>query len=286
MSSEPASLRDLDRMDRPSWQLRLFPEARGSRLGESRLAVITKHPGARALRIGGLDQAAFEHLVARYGAQFSAIEFLGCQRIADLSPLEDLPGLRLVSWTWNQRAIRLWNMSRTPVLTGLKFIDFIHLHDLDDLRGCAGLEELVFGDGIGAAVNGGKAVFTSLEPLAALENLRYLKFCSRIQDGRIQPLGALTRLRDLWFPVGLFTSRQLAWLRARLPAALQSVTLDPVIPFGEVVTLNGKPKDVRLVGKGKPTLNSLTDQARITKHVDEFWQMVQSFRHDPALDPE
>jgi hypothetical protein len=114
MSAEPASLRDLDGIGSLSWQLRLFPEARGSRLGESRLAVISKHPGARALRIGGLDQAGFEHLVARYGAQFSAIEFLGCQRIADLSPLEDLPGLRLVSWVWNQRATRLWNMSRTP----------------------------------------------------------------------------------------------------------------------------------------------------------------------------
>jgi hypothetical protein len=173
-----------------------------------------------------------------------------------------------------------------PGLTGLKFTDFIHLHDLGDLRGCAGLEELVFGDGTGAAVNGGKAIVASLEPLAAVENLRYLEFCARIQDGRIQPLGALTRLQDLRFPVGLFTSRQLAWLRARLLAALQPVPLDPVMPFGEVLTLNGKPKDVRLVGKGKPALNSLTDQARITKHADEFWLMVQNFRHDPALDPE
>jgi hypothetical protein len=30
----------------------------------------------------------------------------------------------------------------------------------------------------------------------------------------------------------------------------------------------------------------LTDQARVTKHVDEFLRMVDDFRRDPTLDPD
>lgn len=286
MSSEPASLLDLDNWrSRPSWLLTVDaneqPGPGADRSGGSPMEVIAENPGARALRICGLDQAAFEHLAAGYGSQFSAIIFHGCQRVADLSPLEDLPGLQLVSWEWNQKATRLWDMSRTPRLTGLKVEDFIHLRTLDDLQGCTGLEELVFGDGIASR----KAVFESLEPLAALEHLRYLEFCvRRIEDGRIQPLGKLSRLQELRCPANLFTTRQLAWLRARLPAA-QSQSLDPVMPFGQVLTLNGKPRDVRLVGKRKPVLDSMTDQARITQHVDEFWRTVEDFRQNPALEP-
>jgi hypothetical protein len=283
MSWEPTSLLDLDNWrSRPPWLLTVvLPGSGGGRFGESPVEIIAENPGARALRICGLDQPAFERLVAGYGSQFSAIIFHGCQRVADLSPLEDLPGLRLVSWQWNQRATRLWDMCRTPRLTGLKVEDFIHLRALDDVRGYTGLEELVFGDGIASR----KAVFESLEPLAALENLRYLEFCVRqFDDGRIQPLGKLSRLQELRCPVNLFTTRQLAWLRARLPAA-QSQALDPVMPLGQVLTLDRKPKDVTLVGKRKPALNSVTDQARITKHVDEFWQMVEDFRQNPALEP-
>lgn len=300
MSSEPMSLLDLDDWrSGPSWLLTVVlpGPGRGPQPGRLRTAeapgrgrgrssappmeAIAEHPDARVLRICGLDQAAFERLVVGYGSQFSAIIFHGCQRVADLSPLEELPGLRLVSWQWNQRATRLWDLSRTPRLAGLKVEDFIHLHAMDDLQRGTSLEELVFGDGIASR----KAVVESLEPLAVLENLRYLEFCvQRIDDGRIQPLGSLSRLRELRCPVNLFTTRQLAWLRARLPAA-QSQSLDPVMPFGRVLTLDGKPKDVAPVGRRKPALNSVTDQERITQHVEEFWQMVEEFRRNPALEP-
>jgi hypothetical protein len=123
-----------------------MPEGDSNRLDESQLAVIGEHPNAQALRIGGLGQAAFERLVTDYGTQFSAIEFEKCPRIADLSPLEDLPDLQLVSFFWNQRATRLWNLARNPRLTGLKFEDFIHLHDLRELEKGASLQELEFGD--------------------------------------------------------------------------------------------------------------------------------------------
>lgn len=285
IAPEPRSLLDLRRKNRadPSWLVNLvLPEIGGGRIEESHLAAIGENAGARALRISGLDQATFESLVARYGRQFSAIEFWKCPRIADLSPLEHLPDLQLVAFYWNQRATRLWNMARNPRLTGLCFEDFTRLHDLRDLQTGASLEELEFGDVVWST-----SVFESLEPLAALSGLRSLNFnAKRIDDKRIEPLGELTRLEALRFPPRQFTSRQVAWLRARLPASLESASLTPLVQLERPLELRGKTRDVLLVGKRKPFLNSVTDAARIRRHVNGFVQMVDNFRQDPTLKPD
>jgi hypothetical protein len=116
--------------------------------------------------------------------------------------------------------------------------------------------------------------------------LRSLDFdAKRIDDGRIEPLGELTGLDALTFPTSMFTTRQVAWLRARLPASLQSESLAPVRPVELPLDDHEKAKDVLLVGKRKPFLNSVSDAARIRTHVDGFWQMVDDFRRDPTLKP-
>lgn len=174
-------------------------------------------------------------------------------------------------------------MTRNPRLTGLRFEDFTRLHDLLDLRTGASLQELDFGNAIWVT-----SVFESLEPLAGLGGLRSLSFnAKRIEDGRTEPLGELTGLEELNIPTNMFTTRQLAWLRARLPDSVKSRSLAPIEqlkdPFEDE---RGQIKDVLLVGKRKPFLNSVADQARIKKHVDGFWQMVDAFRGDPALKPD
>lgn len=285
MALEPSSLLELRRRKRddPPWLVNLaLPEIGGGRLDASHLTAIGEKASARALRISGLDQATFESLVAHYGKQLSAIEFWKCPRIADLSPLADLPDLQLVAFYWNQRATRLWNMSRNPRLTGLCFEDFTRLHDLRDLQTCASLEELEFGDAVWST-----SFFESLEPLATLRRLRSLKFnAQRIDDERVEPLGELQRLEVLGFPPRQFTTRQVAWLRARLPASLESASLSPLVQLERPLELGGKTRDVLLVGKRKPFLNSVTDAPRIKKHVDGFVQMVDDFRRDPGLRPD
>jgi hypothetical protein len=264
------------------WMLRLDAEedARG-RLTQQQLASIGERPDALALWVNGLDQASFEQVITRYGKQFLAIELDKCPRITDLSPLEDLPRLRLVDIFWNQRATRLWDLSRNPDLVGLRFNDFTRLHDLDNLPAAASLLELEFGDAIWST-----STYESLEPLTALRSLRSLSFNpKRIDDGRIEPVGELTGLEELDIPTNMFTTQQFAWLRSRLPDTVKSDVLGPVIevrPFEE----GGKVKDVLLVGKRKPFLSSVADQGHIKKHVDEFWQMVHTFRRDPALGPD
>jgi hypothetical protein len=125
----------------------------------------------------------------------------------------------------------------TPASLGLCFEDFNRLHDLRDLRSGASLRELEFGDAVWS-----KSVFESLEPLDALSSLRSLNFnAKRIDDSRIEPLAHLTRLEALRFPPRQFTTRQVAWLRAKLPTALESASLAPVALLGQPLELDGKP---------------------------------------------
>ncbi len=84
----------------------------------------------------------------------------------------------------------------------------------------------------------------------------------------------------------MFTTRQVAWLRARLPATVKSEMLAPAIYYPPTPRDCEHTTDTLLVGKRKPFLNSQTHATRISKHRDEFWHMVEDFRRDPALTPE
>lgn len=280
--AEPRTLNDLRPPYHPvpPWNVTIHPKDHNGRLTASDIDVISERPDALAVRVSRLDQAGFEALIARYGSQFVAIELEHCPLITDLTPLEDLPDLRLVDIDWNQRATQLWNLARTPGLTGLRFQDFTRLHNLRDLRTGASLRELVFGDTMRKS-----AVFESLDSLAALTGLRSLTFSAkRIDDDRVEPLAELTQLDELEFPTSMFTTRQVAWLRARFPETFRSRVLAPIVHF-EPSPDSEDTTDTLLVGKRKPFLNSVTHAARISKHVNEFWQTVDEFRRDPGLAP-
>ena len=257
-------------------------EIGGGKTTISDLVQIESRPGATALRISGLDQNAFETFICRYGAQFSAISFWKCPRIVDLTPLEDLAELRLVVLYWNQRTTRLWNLRRTRSLVGLQFEDFTRLRDLADLHGGENLRELVFGDAIWRT-----SVFDSLSPLESLSSLQRLSIApKRITDGRIEPLASLTSVVDLWFPRNLFTTSQVAWLRAHLPPSNSSDVLAPIVHLGARAIGEGdQSRDVLVVGKGKPALASHKDGARIQRYVAAFEELVEEYRRDPSLPP-
>lgn len=259
-----------------------LPDVGGGHFDPADLSAIDDHPTANALRISGLNQEGFERVVSDHGQRFSAIHFWKCPRIEDLSALETLPGLRLVSFYWNQRASRLWDLSKTPNLVGLRFYDFTRLHDLSDLASGGSLVELDFGDAVWD-----KSVFETLEPLAALHALKALKLSAkRIDDGRVESLGALVHLDSLAFSSKQFTTRQVAWLRARLPDSLASEALEPLRRFSKPLQRGTKELDVLLVGKRKPFLNSAQDAGRIRRHVADFEGLVAQFRADPTLMPE
>lgn len=285
MESGPKDLMELRRASdaQPSWFLDLVqPEIGGGKFDPTQLSRVEERPSVTALRVSGLDQSTFEQLISSYGRQFTAIEFWKCPRLEDLTPLEDLSELRMVSFYWNQRSTRLWNLACTPHLTALRAEDFTRFHRLDDLLGGHALRELILGDAVWS-----KTTFETLEPLGSLTGLLSLSLLpTRIDDGRVQPLGSLTNLETLLIPYNLFTTEQIAWLRARLPETVKSDALNAVVPLTMPLEADSKPRDVLLVGKRKPFLNSELDAARIRKHLERFEDLVDSFRSDPSLDPE
>jgi hypothetical protein len=283
--SRPSNLSELMNVrDDPSWYIDLtLGEIGGGKFAPKDLNQIESREEASVLKISGLDQGTFEALIDRYGARFTAIHLWKCPRISDLSPLEDCPELRLVAVYWNQRATRLWNLAKTPRLRGLQFEDFTRLRKLDDLSGAASLEELAFGDAIWV-----KAVIASLSPLADVHGLRRLWIHVRqVEDGRIQPLAELQKLEVIECSTNLFTTEELAWLRARLPDSTRGRVLEPIWRMDHAVagTEGRAAKDVLVIGKRKPFLNSTSDADRIQRYIDAYWALVEHFRRNPDAEP-
>jgi hypothetical protein len=268
---------------RPPWHAVLMQQPlNGGKVSIAEIDALAEQPQATALTISGLEDKTLAHLVRRFGSQFTAVHFWKCPRVADLSPLEDMPGLKHVAFYWNQRATRLWNFARTPVLHGLHFDDFAKLGRLDDLAAATSLDTLVFGNAVW-----NKFAIDTLEPLAALgTTLRHLAFNAKaIADGRIQPLARLTALTTLDFPSHLFATEQIAWLRAWAPAALDSTALEPFRRLDTPLMRRGKPLDVLVAGKGKPFLSSQADAAKLARFVDSFQRARERFAADPILAP-
>jgi hypothetical protein len=267
-----------------SWHVNLVqPVITGGKISAAAFAQIDERPEATALTISGLDQKTFELLVQRYGQRFLGLHLWKCPRIADFAPLEDLPNLTHFACYWNQRSTRLWSFARTPRLAGLSFRDFRRLAQLTDLCAAKSLRELEFGD-----AEFKKARFESLAPLASLQQLETLDFDAlAIEDGRVQPLAKLSQLRSLELSLTLFTTRQMAWLRARLPDSVKSQSLVALWNLeGDSLGEGSRRRDVLLVGRGGRSLSSARDGARIQKHQQDFSAMVAAFRADPGAEPE
>ena len=277
-----ARLADLRRMNRHApWHAMLVQNdiGGGKTAADDLRTRLQAQPQATALTVSGLGQAALEAL-CRDARRLTAIHFWKCPRLEDLSPLQDMPQLEYVAFYWNQRATRLWDFRKTPALRGLCFEDFSRLGHLDDLAQATTLTELDFGNAIDAKFRPG-----TLEPLSGLTALRSLCFNAKaIGDGRIQPLGKLTGLTEFSTSKRLFTTEQLAWLRARLPQA-KSEVLDPFRRLRQPLLLRGKRCDVMVNGKGKPFLSSEIDASRLARHTSEFEAMVRRFTDDPSLEP-
>ncbi|WP_145450337.1 hypothetical protein [Gimesia panareensis] len=100
------------------------------------------------LRVTGLKQESFDYLIDKYGHQFKEIDFFKCPLVGDLSGLEKLTEIESLSFYWNQRAERLWDLSKNKSLRTFMLEDFTRLHSLEDLVSSDSLSDVRFGDRI------------------------------------------------------------------------------------------------------------------------------------------
>jgi hypothetical protein len=253
----------------------------GSKITRRELDTIKAFPTTTEISVSGLTQDTFEYFVANYGSQFKAINFWKCPLVQDLTPLESLAEVEYIVYFWNQRADHLWHLSRNRTLKGFGFDDFTRLHDLSQVTSAPALQELHFGDKVWT-----KYVVNTLQPLSECSRLKVLTFSAKkIMDGRVEPLARLTNLERLEFPANQFTSRQVAWLKARLPQTIESMALGGYWTIANPIHHNGKNKDTVLVGKGKVLLiDSNADRPLLDRHIKEFNAMYYWFlRHPDAL---
>ena len=227
-----------------------------------------------SISISGLRQDTFEYFISEYGNKFKDIDFFKCQRVQDLTPIEDLKEIESISFCWNQMADSFWDVSKNGRLNSLTLHTFNKINDISSLEGASALEYLSFGDYWDR-----KHDFQTLEPLSSIKTLKSLYFFpKRILDNRVFPLAALNQLEELFFPSNLFSTDKLAWLTARLPNCKESPILRPF--RREEGWLNSE-SDTLINGKRKPFLDSKRHKARIDKYVTSFDDLVSHYRQNP-----
>jgi hypothetical protein len=79
---------------------------------------IADYPEATHICLAGLRQQDFNAFISRFGRQFEVIHFWKCPYINDLSPLESLTSVKYITYFWNQKATRFWDMSKNTSFIG------------------------------------------------------------------------------------------------------------------------------------------------------------------------
>ena len=226
----------------------------------------------KVLEIHGMNQESLEHFVLHYGATYEYLHFFHCQKIADFSPLEDMPNLRDVNITWNNCATRLWDLSRNSRLMGLGIIDAKKMtsNALPLLEtGKKNLREIyVSGD----IFNG--YPMKDLNCFAGFSMLRHLALNQiKLADKDTAFLDTLPVLEEFDFDPGMFTTEQIAHLCAKYPHLGGRF----MGPWGVEYNTDTY---IRVSGYRKPTLEIPRQQAALDKHVAKFNALVEKYRKE------
>jgi len=230
------------------------------------------------LLITGLKQESFDYLIDHYGHKFKEIDFFKCPLISDLSRLEKLDEIESISFYWNQRAVKLWDLSKNKNLLSITLDDFTRLHSLQDLMLSDSLLEVSFGDRVWSSF-----VLDSLSPLSNIKNLKKLTFSAKkIEDLQIAPIANIKNLTELEFPTNLFSTEKVAWLKAKVGVNVKSSVLAPYKKITNPISDNGKQIDTFIIGKRKPSLDSKLDIKRVEKYVLKFNSLVEYYNENPG----
>ena len=257
-------------------------EFSGGRISREEIDIIKEFPNATEIAISALTQDTFEYFVEHYGRQFKAIIFWKCPLISSLKAIEYLDQVEYIVYYWNQRAEHLWDFSKTKALKGFCYDDFTRMHDISEIADAPALEELQFGNRVWA-----KYILNTLGPIIECTTLKRLAFSAKkILDGKIEPLAHLQQLEQLSFSYNLFSTEQVAWLKAHLPDTVVSKVLNAYWTTNQPLKINGKDKDTVIIGKGKPLLASVEEKARIARYVEQFNGMYQWYLENPEALPD
>lgn len=186
--------------------------------------------------------------------------FVHEMRVEDLSIISSLKDLEVLALEWNTKAQSLWDLSKNTCLKSLSITDFSKLNDIAPLQKNTGLELLQLSGGVWNALN-----LHTLQPLRYLKNLTYLCLSNiKVKDESLEPISQLEGLKELEISNQFPTEEY-----ARLSVTLPNTKCDRFAPYiflaSPIVD-----KDVMVIGKRKPKLNSKVDGKKLKKYEEQF----------------
>jgi hypothetical protein len=226
-----------------------------------------KYPNVKQLHITGLKQVDFSIFIDNFADQYDFIYFFKCPSINDLSRLSELKNIKYISFFWNNMATELWDMSGNDSLKGIYINDFKKLHNISILGTAHSLEEF--------HLNGGmykNAEIEDLKPLSNLINLNCLSLMDvNVKDDDLTPLFSLKKLKILRLTECTYPVEVYAKLAAKLPETSCECFK------GYVNQTFDEEKDIQIVGKRKPALNSKKNKDRLEKYISNFDELVSKY---------
>lgn len=227
-----------------------------------------QYPKSRTcLRIHRPTQDGLERFVSRYGASCRILFLDDCRSIHDLSPIGELSQLHALCIDGCPAVSSLWDLSKNTSLEILSISASKKLtYNPLALRTAPVLKEI--------RLWGGEMTPHPLKSLECFRDLRSLERIDlnmiRLEDSNPDVLTTLSNLSEFHFDAGMLTTEEIAFICAHYPS-LYGESLHAFIsakPFG----------DVRICGKGKPTLYLPEDRLRLDRYATQFNALVEKYR--------
>ena len=243
----------------------------GGKITKEQIDSIRQYPDAKSIIISGLEQKTFEYFINEYGKQFQAISFWKNKGVEDLSLLSELEHVEFITYFFNQKTTKLWDMSNNKELKGLEIVDFTKLHSIDEIQYAPALEVFNIGNAVWA-----KMQIDSLKPVAKSTVTCFSWYGKKVNDSDYFCL-ANGRVKTLNISPRYFTVDELAKLLAVLPENINGTITKPY-SVGRITEADGTETTYYYLCKGKKKCIKGIDDERFQSYLDEFAMLVDKYR--------
>jgi Leucine-rich repeat (LRR) protein len=238
-------------------------------LHDSNIDELINFPKAKELHITGLNQKDFDRFIDEYANNYEFINFFKCPGLRDLTRLSTLKTLKYLSFYYNNKSDKLWDLSMNTSLRGLSLIDFRKITNLNELSISKSLKELH----IALGTLDRKAEIDSLNPIGQIKNLQYLSMYGfNIKDNDPTPLFNLKNLKELTLPHNYYEMEFYAKLAVKIP----KVKCDCFKGYVEVDDW-GDGRTVSVVGKDGPKLKPTSEKLKL--YLQQFEEAKRKSRN-------
>jgi len=221
------------------------------------LDYLSKLPDIETVWIYTVNQKEFDLIINSINPKTLYIYEM---RVEDLSAIERLKNVEKLYLCWNPKATKLWEMSKNPNLKYLSIEDFKRLNQIDPIECCRYLEELNLSGGIWNTSN-----IDTLAPIKRLQCLKILGLSNiKLKDESLEPISHLRNLLKLELS-NQFPTEEFARLSVMLPQT-ECEYFQPSVKLDDPI--DGK--DIMVIGKRKPFLNSSKDIEKLQKYEEQF----------------